>query len=187
MTHNYNIYYFIDNFNKDEIFNLNKNINIIYRNYHQTEVEKTIKEISYFCKTNRRKLFISNNLDLALKYNLDGLYLPSFNRSLKYRNINGKKNFKLIGSAHNFSELKIKEKQGCEEIFISPIFYNPKNKNYLDIIKFNNLILLTNKKTIALGGINQKNIKKLKCTKVVGFAGISWIKKNGLRNLGRFK
>ena len=34
---------------------------------------------------------------------------------------------------------------------------------------------------IALGGINEKNYRKLKLTKVVGFAGISWIKKNGLR------
>lgn len=100
---------------------------------------------------------------------------------LRYKNINIKKNFKIIGSAHNLSELRIKEKQGCEEIFISPIFYNPKNKGYLDIVKFNSLCLTTSKKTIALGGINQKNIKKLKSTKVIGFAGISWIKKNGLR------
>ena len=50
MIHNYNIYYFIDNFNKEEIFNLNKKINIIYRNYHQNKIEKTIKEINNFCK-----------------------------------------------------------------------------------------------------------------------------------------
>ena len=181
MIHNYNIYYFIDNFNKEEIFNLNKKINIIYRNYHQNKIEKTIKEINNFCKTTNRKLFISNNLKIALKYNLDGLYLPSFNQMLRYKNISIKKNFKIIGSAHNLNELRIKEKQGCEEIFISPIFYNPKNKDYLDIVKFNSLCLTTSKKTIALGGINQKNIKKLKSTKVIGFAGISWIKKNGLR------
>ena len=166
---------------------MNRNINIIYRNYHQKDLEKTIKEINFFCKKNKRKLFISNYLDLALKYSLNGLYLPSFNKSLKYNNISNKKNFKIIGSAHNLPELKIKEKQGCDEIFVSPIFYNPKNKNYLDIVKFNNLVSFTQKKTIALGGINQKNVKKLRCTKVHGFAGISWIKKNGLRNLGRFK
>ena len=94
--------------------------------------------------------------------------------------MSSRKNFKIIGSAHNFLELKIKEKQGCEEIFISPLFYNPKNKSFLDIVKFNNLHLSSNRKIIALGGINQKNINKLKCTKAFGFAGISWIKKNGL-------
>ena len=95
MIHNYNIYYFIDNFNKEEIFNLNKKINIIYRNYHQNKIEKTIKEINNFCKITKRKLFISNNLKIALKYNLDGLYLPSFNQMLRYKNINIKKNFKI--------------------------------------------------------------------------------------------
>ena len=40
---------------------------------------------------------------------------------------------------------------------------------------------------IALGGINQKNIKKLKLLNCEGFAGISWIKKNGPKNnLGPF-
>ena len=179
MIHNYNIYYFINDLNKDEILNLNKNINIIYRNYHQSNIEKTIKEIKVICKASRRRRFISNNLNLALKYNLDGLYLPSFNKNLNFKNMSSKKNFKIIGSAHNFLELKIKEKQGCEEIFISPLFYNPKNKNFLGIVKFNNLYLFSKKKIIALGGINQKNINKLKCTKAVGFAGISWIKKNG--------
>ena len=39
---------------------------------------------------------------------------------------------------------------------------------------------------IALGGINKNNYKKLRLTRVVGFAGISWIKKNGLRELRPF-
>ena len=40
---------------------------------------------------------------------------------------------------------------------------------------------------VALGGINEKNYKKLRLTKIVGFAGISWIKKNGPKKiLGRF-
>ena len=106
------------------------------------------------------------------------MYIPSFNKNLNFHNKNLKKNFKIIGSAHNFKEIKIKEKQGCKEIFISPIFHNPKNKNYLEIVKFNNLNLATNINTIALGGINEKNLRKLRSTKVIGFAGISWIKKN---------
>jgi len=37
-----------------------------------------------------------------------------------------------------------------------------------------------------LGGINKKNYKKLRLTKIEGFAGITWIKKNGLRKLRPF-
>ena len=175
------IYYYIDKFDKDEIYKLDKSINIIYRNYSNKFNNKEVLKLVSLCKRQRRKVYISNSLKLALRYNFDGVYIPSFNKILKYKNINLKKNFKIIGSAHNPAELKIKENQGCREIFISPIFYNPKNKKYLDIVKFNILINKTNRKTIALGGLNQKNYKKLKCTSVVGFAAIDWIKKNGLK------
>tara|TARA_B100001057_G_scaffold367824_1_gene371212 strand:+ start:1594 stop:2136 length:543 start_codon:yes stop_codon:yes gene_type:complete len=173
-----NIYYFIDKFDRNEILTLDKKINIIYRNYEEKNIDNIIRELSYYCKFTKRKLFLSNNIKIALRYGLDGLYIPSFNKILNYENKNFKKNFKIIGSAHNYKEIKIKEKQGCKEIFISPIFYNPKNKKYLDIVRFNNLKLTFKVNAIALGGINEGNLKKLKCTKVIGFAGISWIKKN---------
>ena len=115
---------------------------------------------------------------MAQKYRLDGIYIPAFDNKLNYMNLNLIKNFKIIGSAHNIKEVKIKEKQGCTNIFISPLFHNPKNNSFLGIVKFNLINLLTNVKTIALGGINQNNIKLLKSTKVEGYASITWIKKN---------
>ena len=51
------------------------------------------------------------------------MYIPSFNKNLGFRNI-VKKNFEILGSAHNVAEVKIKEKQGCSAIFLSPIFEN---------------------------------------------------------------
>ena len=61
-----------------------------------------------------------------------------------------------------------------------------KKKNYLGIIKFNLLTLGKQNKFIALGGINQNNFKKLNLLNCSGFAGISWLKKNGPKmNLGR--
>ena len=174
------IYYFIDKFEKSEILSLNKKIHIIYRNYSDEKSEQKIKQLVDFCKSLNKKIYISNNVNLAFKYNFDGLYIPAFNKLSNFQNLNHKNNFKIIGSAHSYQEIRIKEKQGCEEIFLSPIFFNKKNKSFLDVIKFNNLALITNRKIIALGGINQKNIKKLLCTKSKGFAGISWIKKTGL-------
>jgi thiamine-phosphate pyrophosphorylase len=82
----------------------------------------------------------------------------------------------VAGSAHNIKEIKIKEKQNVNLIFLSPLF-KTKEKNPLEIIKFNNLSNFTKKPIIALGGINTKNVKKLKMTNIFGFAGISHIKK----------
>tara|TARA_B100000287_G_scaffold364033_1_gene358040 strand:+ start:111 stop:644 length:534 start_codon:yes stop_codon:yes gene_type:complete len=174
------IYYFIDKFKKSEILSLNKRIHIIYRNYSKENNELTIKQLVKFCKKNNRKIFISNKVNLAFKYNFDGLYIPAFNKITYFQKLKKRINFKIIGSAHNYQEIIIKEKQGCEEIFISPIFFNKKNKSFLGVIKFNYLALTTNRKVIALGGINQNNIKKLLCTRSKGYAGISGIKKTGL-------
>ena len=182
MLHNYNIYYFTDEFNSEELKNLNNNVDIIYRNYSNKDDYTIVQKLRNFCKLNQRKFYISNNFKLAFKFNADGLYLPSFNKKLKYKNLNIKKGFKIIGSAHNQIDIKNKEKQGCSKLFLAPIFYNPKNKRYLDLVKFSLLTLNTKVKIIALGGINEKNFNKLRLLRISGFAAITWIKKTGLKN-----
>ena len=47
------------------------------------------------------KFFLANNVKLAFKLRLDGAYLPSFNNDLKHLNYPKRKNFFIIGSAHN--------------------------------------------------------------------------------------
>jgi len=185
--HNFlKIYYFIDEFNRQEIQKLNINIALIYRNYKGNNNLKLIKKIKNFCLKQNREFYISNNLKIALNLNLDGVYIPSFKKLCNYKNLNAKKNFKIIGSAHNLIELNNKEKQGCTSIFIAPIFKTKKNDYFLDTARFNLLAKNTKKKIIALGGINYLNYKRLKSTKVDGFASISWIKKNRPKNIGRF-
>ena len=95
-----------------------------------------------------------------------------------YKNLNAKKNFKIIGSARNLIELNNKEKQGCTSIFIAPIFKTKKSNYFLDIVRFNLISINSKKKIVALGGINFLNYKKIKLTKSNGLASISWIKKN---------
>jgi len=112
---------------------------------------------------------------LAINLDLDGAYIPSFNRDLKHLSFSRRKKFLIMGSAHNNKEIKLKEKQGVNIIFLSSIF--KENKNYLGINKFKLLSNLTNKKVIALGGISKKNLKKLKLIDSFGFAGISFFQK----------
>jgi len=107
---------------------------------------------------------------MAIKYNLDGAYIPSFNNDFKHLNYMKKSNFLIIGSAHNLKEIRIKETQEVSQIFISSIF--KKEKNYLGLYKFKNLSKNTKKKIIALGGINKKNLNKINLLDVVGIAGI---------------
>ena len=148
---------------------------MIYRNYKKKTDQNLIKKIKYFCKKKRIKFFLSNNFKLAIKLDLDGVYLPSFNKDFKHRNYTLKKDFIIIGSAHNLNEIKIKEKQGVDAIFLSSIFR--KKESYLGINKFKNLTKYTDKNVIALGGISNKNLKKLKLLNVYGYAGINLFQK----------
>ncbi len=185
--HNFlKIYYFIEEFNREEIQKLDRNIVLVYRNYNKNNDLNLIKKIKNFCLKHNRKLYISNSLKLALNLNLDGLYLPSFNKICNYKNLNSKKDFEIVGSAHNLIQIKNKEEQGCTSIFIAPIFKTRKSSFFLDTTRFNLLAKNTQKKVIALGGINRWNFKRLRLGKIDGFASISWIKKNRPKNIGRF-
>ena len=166
-------YYFINNFDTNNIDNQDRRTIIIYRNYTSNKIDKIkILELKNYCKKKGLKLYLSNNIKLALKLKLDGAYIPSFNKKFNHLNYKYDKNFKIIGSAHNLKEIKIKELQEVEAIFISSLF--KKNKNYLGINKFKNLSGLTKKKIIILGGINKENIKLLNLLNKSGFAGISY-------------
>ena len=130
---------------------------------------------------------MSNDIKLALKLGLSGVYIPSFNNSLNFASkYSLPDKFEIIGSAHNVNEIRVKKLQKCSKIFLSPIFKSKKNQKFLSTVRFNLTALSEDVDFIALGGINESNYKKLKLTKVVGFSGISWIKKNGLRELRPF-
>ncbi len=88
---------------------------------------------------------------------------------------NYRKNFKILGSAHNLKEILEKEKQKVDFLFISPIFEKEGYKN-LGLYKFMNLAKYAKCNVVALGGINNLNIKKLKLIKINKFASIKYIK-----------
>ena len=166
-------YYFINKFDTNSIDRQDKKTIIIYRNYVSRIIdEKLIIKINKYCKKKGYKFFLSNNIRLAIKLDLDGLYLPAFNKSFKHLAYSYKKKFQIIGSAHNLKEIKIKEKQLADVIFLSSLF--KKNKNFLGLNKFKLLAKLTKKEVVALGGISKNNFKKLYLTNYSGFAGISF-------------
>ena len=168
-------YYFINKFETNNIDRLDKQSAVIYRNYNSKALDKElILKLKRYCKKNEIKFYLSNNVGLAIKLDLDGVYIPSFNRSTKHLAFSLKKKFSIIGSAHNIKEIKIKEKQLVNKIFLSSLF--KKNKNYLGINKFRLLSTLTKKKIVVLGGVSKDNLKKLKLLNQLEFAGISYFK-----------
>ena len=167
-------YYFIEKFDKKILENQSSKTAIIYRNYSKKINKREIIKLKKFCNKKKLKLFLSNNFKLALKLNLHGAYLPSFNKSFNHLNFNLKKNFLVLGSAHNLKEIRIKELQKVQGIFLSSLF--KKNNNFLGLNKFRIFSNYTKKNIIALGGISKKNFKKLNLLNISSFAGISYFK-----------
>src|SRR6056300_1362603 len=115
-------YYFISKFDTNIINKQDKQTIIIYRNYHSKNQNKILlTKIKNYCKKKNIKFYLSNDIKLAIKLDLDGIYIPSFNNSLNHLAYSFKKNFKIVGSAHNLKEIKIKENQKVQKIFLSSL------------------------------------------------------------------
>ena len=157
-------YYFINNFDTNNIDKQDNQTIIIYRNYSLTNKnEDFIFKIKKYCKKKKIKFYLSNNIKLAIKLDLDGAYITSFNKDTRHLSYSYKKKFTIVGSAHNLKEIRIKEKQNVKEIVVSSLFKI--NKNFLGINKYKILSNLTQKNVVALGGISKKNLRKIKLLK----------------------
>ena len=168
-------YYFINSFDTNNLKKQDKETIIIYRNYSSKNIDITkLIKFKKFLRKRGNKLFIANNFKLALKLGLDGIYIPSFNKEFYHLAYSTTLNFEIVGSAHNLKEIRTKELQKVQKIFISSLF--KKNKNYLGLNKFKILKKFTKKEVIALGGISSRNIKKIHLAKLSSIAGISYFK-----------
>jgi len=167
-----NRYYFINKFDQSHINKQDKKTIIIYRNHNQALDKRLIIKIKNYCKKKGSKFLLSNNIKLSINLNLDGAYIPSFNKDKKHLSYSFKKNFILLGSVHNLYELRTKELQNIKVFFLSSIF--KKNENYLGTNKFRLFSLSNKKKFVALGGITPSNLNKLNLVNCLGFAGISF-------------
>ena len=128
------IYFFLEELNSINIPLLKKlkNISIIYRNYSKQDYITRALKIKEFAKKVGHSLFVSNDLLLATKLGAN-LYIPNFNKQLRYLNHSCQKKISVIGSAHNHLEVRIKKAQGCSQDFCFsslPYFFSPRKKIY---------------------------------------------------------
>ena len=170
------MFIFLDQYNNQIFENNNINIGVIYRNYNDPKREKELTKVAKACKKNRYQFFVANDIKLALKVGANGIYIPSFNKTKKFLNLE-KKNLSILGSSHNQKEILEKISQKCRAIFLSPIFYAEKSINFLNVYKFNSLSRSNNVTILALGGITEHNVRKLRLLHIKGFGGIGIFKK----------
>jgi thiamine-phosphate pyrophosphorylase len=175
-------FYFSSNLNyQDNLLRYKDKSIIIYNdNYKDKNFinEKNLINLRKFCKNKKIKFYIMNDIKFAFRYKADGLIITSNNKRLIY---NFNKKILKIGIVHTQREYYEKKQQKCDYIFLSPIFLNKKysvNK-ILGILKFNLISLNWKTKILALGGISEKNVKKIRLTRSDGIGAITFFKKKG--------
>lgn len=177
----YKHFVFLERINKlteDKLLKLN-NVNIVinFKNNDKNSLDNENSLIN-FAKKNNIPFLLKNNFRKCFKFKADGIFIDSTNKE-NIKPTLFKKDFIIIGTAHNQLEYYFKKRQNCNIIALSPIFYNPKfseNKT-LGPIKFNLISQFWNADLCALGGINQSNIKKINITKVSTIAYQRYITK----------
>ena len=161
----------INNFIKDNLVKFS-NINIIIDiNENNSKNLDNQLSIIKFAKKNKIPFLIKNDFQKSVKYKASGVFMSSDNKKIT-KPILLKKNFCIIGNAHNQLEYTQKLNQKCQLLMLSPLFFNEKySKNrILNILKFNSKSMHWKINLCALGGINSKTLKKSKLTKCVAIA-----------------
>ncbi|MHB8280062.1 MAG: thiamine phosphate synthase [Candidatus Humimicrobiaceae bacterium] len=128
------------------------------------EMLKEADKIKNICKKNNVLFIVNDGIDIALATDADGVHLG--NNDMPYeiaRELLGKN--KIIGlTVHNMKEAKRAEKLGADYIGVSPIFKTrtkpdagiPKGLELIKEVKNNTTIPF-----VAIGGINENNIKSV--------------------------
>ena len=162
----------IDDIIKDNLLKF-KSINIIIdvNKNNGKNFENSLSLIE-FARKNSIPFLIKNDFQKSTKFNANGVFISSDYKKIT-KPILLKKNFCIVGGAHNQLEYTQKFKQKCKLLMLSPLFLNEKySKNkILNVLKFNIKTLQWNIDLCALGGINAKTLKKVKLTKcrAIGF------------------
>ena len=170
----YKHYVFLDeinNFIKNNLVKFNSISIIIDINENNSKNLENQLSMIRFAKKNKIPFLIKNDFQKSTKYKANGVFISSDNKKIT-KPILLKKDFSIVGSAHNQFEYSQKFKQKCQLLMLSPIFFNEKySKNkILNVLKFNNKSINWNVDLCALGGINTKTLKKVKLTKSVAIA-----------------
>ena len=139
---------------------------IVIRHYESKNKDSIIKNILNIKKRKDLTILIAGKYRRILS--MDGNHLP------QWVNYNNKEHKMVSISVHTAKDIRKSINVKADLVFISPVFPSSshKSKHHLGVIKLGLLARLFKKDVIALGGINNKNIARLRSLPISGCAGI---------------
>jgi len=153
------------------INNLPKNSGIIIRKYDKKYKYKNIKNLVKISRKKSLFTLVAGNID-QFQF-IQGNHIPKWLHKKS-------KNQKIISiSIHGLKDIRKCINLKADIAFISPVFNTTShvNKNFLGTVKLGLISRKFKIPIIALGGINEKNIKLLKSIPIHGCAGVDIFEK----------
>ena len=170
------LWYFTDKDKAEDIisilYRLPAHSGIVLRNYGSKDRKTIIKNVLRIAK--RKNFMVLMASHPRVHGNINGLHLPKW----EYKCRRNTKEQIISVSAHSLKDKRKIINTKADIIFLSSVFHtnsHPKRK-HLGIIRFGLLARSLARPVIALGGINNKNIKKLKHFPISGVAAIEALK-----------
>mgnify|MGYP003952203189 CR=1 FL=1 len=164
------MWYLTDNIktkNPSKTINMLSNKNgIVIRNYNSIFNKNLTKKLIKKSKRKNLKILISG--EKSIFPNIDGYHIP------KWKNNMPKSNKIISISVHGLKDIRKCINYNATLVFIAPIFKTTSHNNQssLGVIKLGLLARNFNIPIIALGGINEKNIRLLRSLPIHGVGGI---------------
>jgi thiamine-phosphate pyrophosphorylase len=146
---------------------LPKNSGVVVRSYNDDNKQKIISDA--INEKTKRLLTVLVAGKFKKASNLDGIHYP------KWANNSQNRKYKIISiSAHSGRDIRRSINVKANLAFISPVFISSSHNNNksLGVVKLGLLARLFKIPVIALGGINNANVAKLKGLPISGCAGI---------------
>ena len=143
----------------------------------EAEFEAAAKELKELCKEYNVPYVVNDSVEIAMKIGADGVHVGQSDiKGRDIRSLIG--NDMILGiSASTVEEAVAAEKAGADYIGVGAVFQTKTKKNARDMT-IEKLCEIRNAVTIpivAIGGINEQNISKLKGSKIDGVAVVSAI------------
>jgi len=158
----------------DIIPRLPANSAVIIRHFSRKKKMALINKNRLLCRKHKVKLLVSDDPHLALSHQLDGVHFSeSFARRNRFLRL--KPNQIATGACHSLRALQTAEAANLDAVLLSPVFATNSHPGAqtLGLMQLQRMTRTTHLATYALGGINQKNAKRLRSSGIIGFAGIS--------------
>jgi len=151
---------------------LPKKSGLVIRHYNSKNKTIILNDILHIKKRRMFTVLISGKYKRGL--NIDGNHFPQWANPIN----NGNKITSM--SFHHAKDIRKSINLKADLIFISPVFPSTshKNKQCLGVIRLGLMARLFKKHVIALGGINNKNITRLRSLPISGCAGIELFTEN---------